>query len=499
MKNQRERIMQNPAEGKNIVVIGSGVGGLSAGIILSLLNYFVTIVEKNPLPGGLMRSYRRGGIDCPVGVHYVGALGAQEPLGKMFRILGIPVEDLFTRMGESGIIDRYIFDDFVFDLPVSIDDFEKSLKSTFPAETVALDVILKNLREIAGRMLDPSFLLNQGEPFQNMDFFQPMGEFLDKLDVSTDLRTILAMPCHLIGVELAQCPMIFHHMVLAGYLFSSWRLKVSCSTMADVFTRRFQELGGKLILNDGCDKIILDEGEVAGARLNSGTLLSADTVVAAVHPKILLDLLEPDALKSSYRQRILNLKETEGVIAIQISVDASAHPEIDHNIYQRYTDEKGLSEEGIFYQLRRSNNKDVNLVSSFTRSLYSEWSRWENTISGKRGKDYEEKKLSIGQNLLQKANEVFGGLKNARILDIFTPLTLRDYVNCPEGSCYGVLRSSGQLLKVASLSKPPISGLFLAGQNAVAPGVLGTILGSFNAARQIIGASRFAEEIKWEV
>jgi phytoene dehydrogenase-like protein len=474
--------MQNPAEGKNIVVIGSGVGGLSAGIILSLLNYFVTIVEKNPLPGGLMRSYRRGGIDCPVGVHYVGALGAQEPLGKMFRILGIPVEDLFTRMGESGIIDRYIFDDFVFDLPVSIDDFEKSLKSTFPAETVALDVILKNLREIAGRMLDPSFLLNQGEPFQNMDFFQPMGEFLDKLDVSTDLRTILAMPCHLIGVELAQCPMIFHHMVLAGYLFSSWRLKVSGSTMADVFTRRFQELGGKLILNDGCDKIILDEGEVAGARLNSGTLLSADTVVAAVHPKILLDLLEPDALKSSYRQRILNLKETEGVIAIQISVDASAHPE-----------------EGIFYQLRRSNNKDVNLVSSFTRSLYSEWSRWENTISGKRGKDYEEKKLSIGQNLLQKANEVFGGLKNARILDIFTPLTLRDYVNCPEGSCYGVLRSSGQLLKVASLSKPPISGLFLAGQNAVAPGVLGTILGSFNAARQIIGASRFAEEIKWEV
>jgi all-trans-retinol 13,14-reductase len=491
--------MKNPAEGKNIVIIGSGVGGLSAGIILSLLNYSVTVVEKNQLPGGLMRSYRRGGIDCPVGVHYVGALGAEEPLGKMFRILGIPVEGLFLRMGQGGIIDRYIFDDFVFDLPVSMDAFEKNLKSAFPAETAALDVIMKNLREIARRMLDPSFLLNQGDPFQNMDFFQPMGEFLDKLDVSADLRAVLAVPCQLIGVELAQCPVIFHHMVLASYLFSSWRLKVSGSTMADVFTRRFQELGGKLIVNDGCEKIILDEGEVAGVRLASGILLSADAVVAAVHPKILLNLLEPDALKSSYRQRILNLKETEGVVAVQISVDASAHPEIDHNIYQRYADEKGLIKDGIFYQLRQSNDKDVNLVSSFTKSLYSEWSKWENTISGKRGKDYEEKKLSIGQNLLQKANEVFGGLKNARILDVFTPLTLRDYVNCPEGSCYGVLRSSGQLLKIASLSKLPISGLFLAGQNAVAPGVLGTILGSFNAVRQIIGASRFAQEIKWEV
>ena len=207
--------MKNSAEGKNIVIIGSGVGGLSAGIILSLLNYSVTVVEKNQLPGGLMRSYRRGGIDCPVGVHYVGALGAQEPLGKMFRVLGIPVEKLFFRMGEGGIIDRYIFDNFVFDLPVNIDAFEKSLKSTFPAEIMTLDVIMKNLREIARRMLDPSFLLNQGDPFQNMDFFQPMGDFLDKLEASAGLRAVLAVPCQLIGVELAQCPIIFHHMVLA--------------------------------------------------------------------------------------------------------------------------------------------------------------------------------------------------------------------------------------------------------------------------------------------
>ena len=490
--------MRNPAEGKNAVIIGSGVGGLSTGIILSLLNYSVTIVEKNPLPGGLLRSYRRGGIDCPVGVHYVSALGPQEPLGKMFRILGIPVEELFCRMGASGIIDRYIFDDFVFDLPVSIDAFEKNLKNTFPADTMALDVILNNLREIARRMLDPAFLLNQGDPFKNMDFFQPMGDLLDKVEASAGLRAVLAVPCQLIGVDLAQCPLIFHHMVLAGYLFSSWRLKESGSKMADVFTRRFEELGGKLILNDGCDKIILEEGKVAGVVLNSGILLSADTVVSTLHPKILLNLLEPDALKSSYRQRIANLKETDGVLTVQISVDASAHPEIGHNIYRLHTDEKGLIQNGVFYQLRQGNDKGENILSIITRSLYTDWSKWENTVSGKRGRDYEEKKLSIGQDLLQKANEVFGGLKNARILDVFTPLTLRDYVNCPEGSCYGVLRSAGQLLKVASLSKIPVSGLYMAGQNAMAPGVLGTILGSFNAVRQIIGAERFAENFKQE-
>ena len=396
--------MRNPAEGKNAVIIGSGVGGLSTGIILSLLNYSVTIVEKNPLPGGLLRSYRRGGIDCPVGVHYVSALGPQEPLGKMFRILGIPVEELFCRMGASGIIDRYIFDDFVFDLPVSIDAFEKNLKNTFPADTMALDVILNNLREIARRMLDPAFLLNQGDPFKNMDFFQPMGDLLDKVEASAGLRAVLAVPCQLIGVDLAQCPLIFHHMVLAGYLFSSWRLKESGSKMADVFTRRFQDLRGKIILSEVCEKIILDEGKVTGVRLTSGINLLADIVVATIHPKIMLNLLEPDALKSSYRQRIVNLKETEGVLAVQISVDASVHPEINHNIYRLHTDENGLIQDGIFYQLRQGNDKGENLVSIITRSLYSEWSKWENTISGGRGKDYEEKKTKPGARPFAKSN-----------------------------------------------------------------------------------------------
>src|ERR1035437_5834346 len=133
-----------------------------------------------------------------------------------------------------------------------------------------------------------------------------MGDFLDELEASADLRAVLAVPCQLIGVQLVECPVIFHHMVLAGYLFSSLRLKESGSTMADVFTRRFQELGGKLILNDGCEKIILDGGKVTGVRLKSGINLGADTVVASVHPKILLDMLEPDRkstrLNSSHAQ-----------------------------------------------------------------------------------------------------------------------------------------------------------------------------------------------------
>ena len=491
--------MRNPVEGKDIVIIGAGIGGLSAGIILSLLNFRVTVVEKNPLPGGLMRSYRRDGFDCPVGVHYVGALGEEEPVGKMFQALGIPVDELFVPMGQEGIIDRYIFDDLIFDLPKGIDALENSLKNTFTKDLAALGIIMKNLRDISLRVMDPSFLLNQGDPFQNMDYYQPMGELLDSLEVSAGLRAVLSVPCTLIGVPLSDCPVIFHHMVLASYLFSSWRLKEGGSKMTEVFVRRFEELGGVLILNNGVKKISLAYGKVNGVILESDKALSADAVVAAIHPKILLELLDENALRDSYRRRIRGLKETEGVIAIQVSVDAAAHPEINHNIYRLHRDEKGIIQDGIFYQLRGGNSAGANLLSIITKSLYSDWSRWENTSTGKRGNEYEEKKMSIAKGLLTKAEEIFGDLKDAQILDVYTPLTIRDYVNAPEGACYGIMRSSRQLLKAISLNNVPIQGLCLAGQNAIAPGVMGCMLGSFNAARHIIGAERFAQGIKWDV
>ncbi len=488
--------MKNTPQGKNIVIIGSGIGGLSAGILLSSLSYPVTIVEKNPLPGGLMRSYRRGGLDCPVGVHYVGALGEGEPMGRMFDVLGVQTSDLFMPMGNDGVIDRYIFDDFVFELPTAIENYEDNLRRAFGPESEQISTFMNNLREIHRRMLNPAFLINQGDPFQNIDYLQPLGEYLDKLAVSPRLRAVISVPCELFGVPSAECPVLLHHMVLAGYLFSAWRLKENGSRMADVLAQRFRDLGGQIILNDGAEKILISEGMVRAARLDSGREIPADYIVADIHPKILLGLMDSNTLRPAFAQRILDLKETNGVICAQISVDAAAHPETAHNTYRLQTNEKGEIKDGVFYQIRQGNDQ-ANLLSIITRSFYEEWSDWENTVSGSRPKDYSAKKYALAEELLEKAQNIFGPLKNARVIDVFTPLTIRDYINCPQGSCYGVMRSAQQLLKIASINNPPIGGLLLTGQNALAPGVLGSILGSFEVTRKIIGTEEFNHQFHW--
>ena len=97
------------------------------------------------------------------------------------------------------------------------------------------------------------------------------------------------------------------------------------------------------------------------------------------------------------------------------------------NIYRMPADEKGRLNQGVFYQVRRGNAAGKNLLSIVTTSSFSQWSRWEDTNSGHRGRDYEAQKLRMAVTLLKNARDVLGELKNPEILDIFTPLTLRDY------------------------------------------------------------------------
>jgi len=486
-------IMKNAVSGKNVIVVGAGIGGLSAGILLSLFGYNVTVLEKNPVPGGLMRSYGRAGVDCPVGVHYVGALGEREPLGILFRAMGVSVDDLFSPMGEQGVIDRYIFDDFVFDLPASLDDYEKNLRSAFPRDRSCIDRIIANLREVAGRFADISFFTGGSDPFQNMDFYLSLGEMLEQAGASAGLRSVLAVPCNLIGVPLGDCPVIFHHMILASYLFSSWKLKEGGRAMTEAFVRRLHETGGRLLLNSDVRGISVAQSKVAGVMLASGERLPADIIIFAAHPKLLLGLLEENALRESYRRRLRSVQETQSVLGVQVAVDAKRHPLLPHNIYRMETDEKGDIQKGVFYQLHSTQDSATHLLSMITKSLYEDWALWDHTLTGCRGSAYEDRKMLLARQLLEDARQVLGDLEDARILDVYTPLTIRDYVNAPEGSCYGVMRSSRQLLRTIALNNVPVGGLYLAGQNALAPGVMGCVLGSFNVARQILGADKFAE------
>ncbi len=475
----------------NVLIIGSGIGGLSTAIILAKLGFQVTVIEKNNLPGGLMRSYTREGIDCDVGVHYLGALDDGQILKRLFNYLGVTSQIPIERMGRDGIIDKYIFDDFTFDLPEGLNEYENNLINSFPDEMSQISVIMKSLRQAAERINCLDFLFSSQSGFSMLEQSKPLGKILNEGKCSPNLRAVLGVPCNWIGVPINECPSFYHNMVLATYLFSSWRLRCSGSEMANVFVERFKSLGGRIIKGAEVEKILVNSRIVEGVMVKSGQIISSPIVIGAVHPKVVLNMLPEGAIRPSYRKRISQLDDTNGIFSVHAQVDGSSHMEIPYNIFRVNMDKNGNVLDTKFYQLRKNKQVGKTILTILTSGKAELWRQWEDTTTGRRGNAYIEEKTKEGWRLIKEAEKVFGPLGITKLLDTYTPLTIRDWVKSPGGSAYGVLRSSRQLLSAALLNRTPVKGLFLAGQSVMAPGILGTIIGSLSTVKLIIGNERF--------
>lgn len=488
------------APANHVIIIGSGIGGLSSAIILAKLGYQVTVLERNQTAGGMINSYRRQGVDCAVGVHYLGSLAPGQILHTFFDYLGLLTDIPVRPMGEAGVIDRYLFQDQgqsrTFDLPPGIDCYLANLSRAFPQDGAVIAWLAQALEVAASQLHGLDLLRHEQNILNFLDQAEPIGDKLAELGCSPGLRTVLGVPSSWVGVPLHDCPIYYHTMALVSYLSSSWRLACSGQDMVQTLIRRLEEAGGQVCTKSEVARLLVTNRQVEGVELATGEALAAETVIAAIHPKVVLDMLPAKAVKPAYSQRIRGLEDTHSIFASHFLLSAAQHPALDHNLFELESDEAGNIVDLRYYQLHKTRRADHNLLSILTSGHDHRWQGWQQTSSGKRGAAYKAEKESLAMELLDQATAHFGNLDDASHLDSFSPLSVRDWVSSPGGSAYGVLRSSSQQLATAMLSRTAVQGLHLAGQSVLAPGVIGTIMGSFATVKQLIGGERFAQEVK---
>ena len=483
------------------LVIGSGIGGLSMAIILSKLGYSVTVIEKNQQPGGMLRSYVRRGIHCNVGVHYLGALDKGQVLYRLFDYLGILEKLPLKRMGVDAPVDRYYFTDAVagprqFDMHVGLDAYEARLKEAFPKEQSAIDGFMALLHKSAGELDRLEFLFMNQAVAGLIDQAEPLWHVLDRLGCSPGLKGVLGVPSLWIGVPPPLCPQFYHTMTLASYLFSAWRLETHGAHLVQLLVQRLRDLGGTVLCGQAVRRVHVRGGHTTGLTLENGVRHDAPLVVGTVHPQIMMDLLGPENVKPSHRRRITRLVNTHGMFAVNAVVPACTHKPLPYNVFLLESDNEGVVHDAVYAQLRPSEHSEFLLLSILTGGYNELWRPWEETRSGHRGADYGTAKMALAQSLIKKVGTVTGQLKGLEVIDVYTPLTIRDWVNSPNGSAYGVMRTERQMLSAALLNRTAVKGLYLAGQSVMAPGILGTILGSLVTTKFIVGPERFSKEVQ---
>jgi all-trans-retinol 13,14-reductase len=472
---------------RRVAIIGAGYGGLSTAIVLARLGFEVTLVEGARQPGGCLRSYQRESIDCPVGVHYFGAAAPGELLGDFLGLLEVRDALKLRRLGGSGVIDRFVFDDETFDLPDSPSKLELALRTRFSDAPEAVDFVMRVCRDAMAMLRTDT--LNSARPLLPMT--KNAVEVLADMRLPGRLMDLLALQGFLLGTKLSTCPAGFLMVATASLLMSAWELGCTGGEMANALAARAVACGASLIVDDPVAKILVEGDGASGVVLASGARLDADVVVSGIHPKAMLTLLPDTALPDSYRQGVLRLDETTGTLCAVALLDERQYPARDFNLF-RVRGEPRKNLQGSFGQLRTSGLPGYSRLTVLVESAYDDWSTWHQTETGRRGPAYRAEKSKRAHAAIDDLAEAIGPIQGLQIVDTWTPLTMRDWTGAPRGSTYGVRHSTSDGLDYLVLSRPPLARLYMVGQNSIAPGLLGVSMGVLRVVSMIAGREAVA-------
>ena len=125
----------------DVIMIGSGMSGLTAAALLSKAGKRVLVLERHFKVGGWTHTFKRGKYEWDVGIHYIGGVGKKDGI---LRILFDDITESrleWSRMPET--YDRMVFPDASYDFVSGRENFINRLSEYFPKERSAIEKYLK--------------------------------------------------------------------------------------------------------------------------------------------------------------------------------------------------------------------------------------------------------------------------------------------------------------------------------------------------------------------
>ena len=123
---------RDPNHDADVIVIGSGMGGLATAALLARLHgRKVLVLERHYRAGGFTHTFtRRGGFAWDVGVHYVGEMGRP---GMMRDAMQVATGGAVRWSPMPETYDRLVFPGFEFGIRAGKQNFQGDLVAAFPA------------------------------------------------------------------------------------------------------------------------------------------------------------------------------------------------------------------------------------------------------------------------------------------------------------------------------------------------------------------------------
>lgn len=496
----------------DVVIIGSGLGGLTCGAILSKNGYKVCVLEKNKQIGGCLQTFTRDRTIFDSGVHYVGGLEPGQNMHQIFKYLGI-MEKLNLKRLDMDCFDRIGFADDAreYKMAQGYERFIEGLLHDFPGEEKALREYCAMLQEICTKF--PLYNLRMGGFDEKASVLSiNAAEYMNGLTGNRRLTQVLAANNPLYAGVENKTPMYVHALVLNSYIESSWKCVNGGSQIGKWLGRVILENGGTMIRHQEVKRIVAEGKEVTYVETATGQRYYGKHFISNAHPAKTLDMLEADVIRHAYRSRIKSLENGSSTLMLNCVLKPGMFPHMNYNYYYHgvddvwgghaYTDETWPLSYAMFISPDAKDHRFANGVSFMAYLNMKDVAPWANTFNtvsreNDRGEDYEAFKKERAERLLDMVEKRFPVIRQCiHSYTVATPLSFRDYIGTDDGSMYGVLKDSSDPLRTFISSRTKLNNLFLTGQNLNMHGILGVSMSAVVTCSELVDMEKLLHDIK---
>ncbi len=545
-----ERFNAGTPERFDAVIIGSGIGGLVTGALLSKEGYRVAILEKNPQIGGALQTYARDKLVFDSGVHYLGGLAKGQNLYQIFKYLGIMEALKLVRMDQEAFDKILIAGDpkeYVF--AQGYERFIQELTNDFPAEREGISAYAQAIKDVCARF--PLYNLRAGGVYQEKEEVLEWDAkaTIDSFTEDPVLREVLAGNTLLYAGQPHKTPFYIHALILNSFIESSWKCIDGGSQIAKALAGKIRAAGGLIRTRAEVVKLVQGSQEsaqqrgvasghledaqqrgvasgqpedaqqrgsapqqIAYAELADGARIYGDRFISNLHPVHTLALTDSDQIRPAYRRRIESLENAISCFSVNIVLKPAAVAYVKHNYYYHtkgnawtmgdYSKEDWPRGYALFFSPSRTQPTFAASLTLMTYMRFEDVQPWAHTfntvaVEADRGEDYERFKAVHYQKLLNLAAEKFPWLPGAvSTWYASTPLTIRDYLGTPDGTLYGIVKDFRDPVKTIIAARTKIPNLFLTGQNLNLHGILGAAISALATCADVLGTDDFVAKIR---
>lgn len=469
----------------DVVVVGSGIGGLVSGALLARYGQRVLVCESHSIPGGAAHGFSQQGFHFDSGPSFFCGLSDRSSLNPLRQVLDVLGEQVQAIAYDP--LGHYHFPEGSFPVYCDSKRYREAIAQITPqgaAElarlehrllhlyealrgipTLALRSDLKLLRLLLRRY--PLALLKLLPQFRSIR--ASVGDLLDQDVRDPWVRRLVDLECFLLSGLKAEGTIAPEVAFMFGERSRSvvdYPVGGSAAIVA-ALVRGLETWGGKLRLRAHVDQILLESGKVVGVRLRSGETIRANTVISnATIWDTYTHLLQPEDLPAPYRQKALATPAIASFMHLHLGIRAAGLESLTGHHVVVHDGEQDLTTPGNTCMISIPSVWDADLappnchvVHVYSLEPYEGWQQDET---------YAMRKRDRAQPLFRALERVIPDVRDRIVLErIGTPLTHARFLRRYHGTYGPAIAAQDGMFPSC---RTPIPGLYRVGDSTL-PGI----------------------------